>query len=123
MIVKYLQRFRFSITLSTTSDLASRPQRDIRPVVASNTKQAEITIARSTKKRAEPIFNEVCFLRIIARMSVPPPEASRLKKMAAAKEGSTMAKIISSTGSFVKGFSIGKRISAPHSKTEVRRLT
>lgn len=59
----------------------------------------------------------------MARISVPPPEASRSKKIADANAGSATAKNISRTGSLVSGLSIGKMYSAAQSKMEVKMLT
>ena len=78
---------------------------------------------RSTRNRALPMFRWVYFFKIMARMSVPPPDASILKNTAEANDGRVMANIISSTGSLVSGFSIGKIYSAAQSTTEVNTLT
>ncbi len=63
------------------------------------------------------------FFRIMAIMSVPPPEAPTLKRMALLTAGSTTAKISSSTGCVVSGPSMGAAHSRKLSPTEVRRET
>ena len=123
IIVKYLHRLMLSITLSTTSDFASRPHSEQSPVCASNTKQEAATIPRSTTNSAAPIFIVVYFFKIIATISVPPPEAPILNSTAELKAGRTMAYINSSTGSSVSGPSIGNSRSARLSATDISTLT
>ena len=50
-----------------------------------------------------PIGTLVYFFKIIAIISVPPPDAPMLNKMAALSAGRKIAKISSSTGSVVNG--------------------
>ena len=65
-----------------TMVFVNKPHRENRPVVISNTKQAETAISRSTASKAVPIFIEVYFFRIMATMSVPPLEAPMLNMIA-----------------------------------------
>ena len=68
---------------------------------------AEITINKSDANNAEPIFNFVYFRRIMAMISVPPLDASILKKIAELTAGNATAKINSNNGSSVSGAAIG----------------
>ena len=123
MIVKYLHRLILSMTLSTTSDFARSPQSEQSPVCASNTKHEAMTIPRSTRNSAPPMFSFVYFLRIMAIISVPPPDAPILNMIAALNAGSTIAYISSSTGCVVSGCSIGNHTSARLSPTDISTLT
>ena len=122
-MVKYLHMLILSITLSTTSDFARSPQRENRPVCASKTRQDASTINRSTRNSAPPIFSFVYFFKIMAIISVPPPEAPTLNKMAELAAGSTIAQISSSTGCEVSGADIGNHFSAALNPTDISTLT
>ena len=81
----------FSITPSMTSDFAISPQNENSPVSMSKTRLAATVIPRSTKNSAIPIFKVEYFFKIIAMISVPPPEALTLKRIAELNAGSTIA--------------------------------
>lgn len=70
---------------------------------------------------AMPIFREVYFLRIMATMSVPPLEASRLKRMAEPTAGSPTAKRSSISGWEVSGAERGITISSPRRRKDISR--
>ena len=111
------------MTPSITRDFAIRPVKEKRPVVGSKMKQAATVMRRSTTKRAEPMLKLVYFFRIMARISVPPPEAPMSKRMAALKAGRKIAKISSSTGWVVRGWDIGRIFSMPLKATDISTLT
>ena len=81
-----------------TRDFAIRPQQEYRPVSTPNTKNADTVTARSTTNSPMPMSTLLYFLRIIARISVPPPDASILNNTAEATAGRRIAKISSSIG-------------------------
>ena len=93
-----------------------------RPVVISNTKQAETAISRSTASKAVPIFIEVYFFRIMATMSVPPLEAPMLNMIAGADARNGNGKISSRTGWSVSGPDMETAFSAADSATDIRTL-
>ena len=121
-MVKYLHRLIFSMAVSMTMVFVNKPHRENRPVVISNTKQAETAISRSTASKAVPIFIEVYFFRIMATMSVPPLEAPMLNMIAELMPGMAMAKISSRTGWSVSGPDMGNSFSAADSATDIRTL-
>lgn len=70
-----------------------------------------------------PIGTLVYFFKIIAMISVPPPDAPILNKMAALSAGRKIAKISSNTGSVVSGALIGNNFSSADNPTDVNTLT
>ena len=56
-------------------------------------------------------------------ISVPPPDAPILNKMAALSAGRKIAKISSNTGSVVSGALIGNNFSSADNPTDVNTLT
>ena len=103
------------MTPSTTKDLPIRPRKLYRPLEMPKMKAAPQTIRTSLAIRAEPMFKEVCLVRIMATISVPPVDAPMLKTMALPMAGSSTAKISSSRVSSVKGAGMGQM--ASHSET------
>ena len=71
-MVKYLLMLMLSITLSTTSALASSPSRENKPVSMPKTTPASVAMIKSVQNSALPISRLVNFLKIIATISVPP---------------------------------------------------
>jgi hypothetical protein len=82
-----------------------------------------MVINKSTTNNVVPILKLVYFLKIIANISVPPPDAPILNKMAALIAGKVTANINSNTGSSVIGPAIGINFSKKLSPTEVSKLT
>ena len=82
------------------------------------TMRVAAVIRTSTYSSALPMSMLVYFLRIMARMSVPPVELSRLNRMAAPREGRITAKNSSSIFWFVRGWVMGYSHSSPASMAE-----
>ena len=99
-----------------TNDFAISPRLENNPVVGPNTKKAMTTDVRSTSSKALPIFMLVCFFKTMATISVPPLDAPILNRMADPKPGQKIAKISSSSGSWVRGLVRG------HSRSNAERL-
>ena len=95
------------MALSTSTDLRARPSREHSPAVMSNTNRAAAAITTSEISRARPTSMPVYFFRIMAAMSVPPEEASMLKRMAEPRAGRITAKKSSSTSWSVRGALMG----------------
>ena len=117
-IVKYLQLSIFSITLSTKNARANSPKSEYKPVFISNTKNAEITITKSTKSKHFPTSIDEYFFIISAMMSVPPDVASHLNISAEPIDVSIITKISSKNGSSVTAASRGIVISKSFIKPE-----
>ena len=90
--MKLFRRFRDSMTVSTSTLLRARPSTEHRPVSTSKNRNVEAAMSTSEHSRARPISRLVYFRRIMARISVPPVEPSRLKRMAEPKAGKATAK-------------------------------
>jgi len=111
-MVKYLDRWMFSITESTTSALASSPSREKSPVSIPKTTPASVAIRKSVQNSALPMSRSVYLRKIIATMSVPPVLPCRLNRIALPTAGSRTEKTSSSMGCVVSGASMGTRRSS-----------
>ena len=80
-------------------------------------------IYKCRKERKFALIAGVCGAAAMAIISVPPPEAFILKRIAEPNEGSTIAKINSSTGSLVSGADMGKKYSNRLSAPDMSTLT
>ena len=118
-MLKHLQRFIFSMTLSTTIDLATRPMTENRPVEGPYITNERPTAATSAAIRAEPMFMLVYFFKIMAMTSVPPEDAPMLNRIAEPIAGSIMANTSSSIGWSVRVPCIGTSASSACRLTDI----
>ena len=121
MIWKHFLVFRLSVTRSMNSDLIISPRMENSPVSMPKAKQADTVMMMSLHSRAMPMFSAVCFFRIIAMISVPPEEASRLNRIAEPTAGSPTAKSSSTRGWEVIGALIGQTISSSCNVPDISR--
>ena len=98
------------MTESTINDFIKSPKTASRPVFAPNKNEPSVII-KSVNKRAIPIFKLEYFLKIIAKISVPPVLPLQLNKMADPMAGNKTAKKSSKRGSSVRGFDNGNKFS------------
>ena len=120
--LKYLDRLKFSIKVSTIKERIVSPSNEYNPVLISKIKKPAIVIKRSENIRAGPILKLEYFFKIIAIISVPPLELPMLNKIADPKAGSAIAKHSSRIGWSVNGSFIGQMRSRKESVNESKIL-
>lgn len=96
--LKYFERFKLSIKLSTRKERIASPKQEKSPVLIPNMKKPAMVIAISETRSAFPMLRLEYFFMIMAIISVPPLDDPMLNKIADPKAGSAIANITSSIG-------------------------
>ena len=113
MTKKALRRLKDSMALSTSTDLRARPSREHSPARDVKDKEGGRRDNHVREEQGTPYVQAGVFFENHAAISVPPEEASMLKRMAEPRAGRITAKNSSSMSWSVRGRSMGNA----HSKS------